>query len=117
MSSIKSPHSPPTSLKQQVYNYLLMIPKGKVVTYGQIASHLNNPHLARAIGNILHQNPHPEKYPCYKVVNSQGKLSSHFAFGGEENQKSLLEADGIEVHDLKVSLEQYQWHPPSESTP
>ena len=94
-------------MKQKVYDYLLTIPKGKVVTYGQIAAHLGNKHLARAVGNILHANPHPEIYPCYKVVNARGRLSAHFAFGGAAGQQALLEADGIEVINNTVDLDRY----------
>ena len=96
-------------MKQRVYDYLLTIPKGKVVTYGQIAARLGDKRLARAVGNALHQNPDPGKYPCYKVVNAQGKLSPHFAFGGMEGQKERLEAEGIEVTDGKVDVRKYQW--------
>ena len=64
------------------------------------------------MGNALHQNPDPGKYPCYKVVNAQGKLSPHFAFGGLEGQKARLEAEGIKVTDGKVDLRKYQWKDP-----
>ena len=74
-------------MKEKVYNYLLTIPKGKVVTYKQIAEYLGNDKLARVVGNVLHRNPDENKYPCYKVVNSEGKLSRNFAFGGIEKQK------------------------------
>lgn len=96
-------------MKQRVYDYLRTIPKGKVVTYGQIAAHLGDKRLARAVGNTLHQNPDPGKYPCYKVVNAQGKLSKHFAFGGLDGQKSRLEQEGIQVIHGTVCLEIYQW--------
>ena len=95
--------------KQKVYEYLRIIPKGKVVTYGKIAEYMGNKNLARTIGNILHDNPDGEKYPCYKVVNASGKLSEHYAFGGIEVQKERLEADGIEVVDYKVDLRRYKW--------
>ena len=91
----------------KIYDYLTTIPKGKVVTYGQIAEYLGNKYLARAVGNILHKNPDGNKYPCYKVVNSKGKLSSAYAFGGIEAQKLRLEADGIMVTDYAVDLEKY----------
>ena len=81
----------------KVYEFLLTIPKGKVVTYGQIAEYLGNKKLARVVGNILHNNPNEEKYPCYKVVNSKGGLSNNFAFGGIEKQKEKLEKEGIVV--------------------
>ena len=44
------------NLNIKVYKYLQSIPKGKVVTYGQIAEDLGNKNLSRAIGNILHIN-------------------------------------------------------------
>lgn len=98
-------------MKQKVYEFLRTIPKGKVVTYGQIAQSLGNKNMARAVGNILHANPNPDFYPCYKVVNSQGKLSENFGFGGLEEQKRRLEADGIEVVNGKVDLKKHQWKP------
>ncbi len=94
-------------LKQKVYAYLLTIPKGKVVTYGQIAESLGNKKLARVVGNILHVNPDPDRYPCYKVVSAQGKLAAHFGFGGIEEQKRRLEADGIIVTNDTVDLKIY----------
>lgn len=95
-------------MKEEVYKYLLKIPKGKVVTYKQIAEYLGNPNLSRVVGNILHNNPDENKYPCYKVVNSKGKLSEHFAFGGIERQKEKLESEGIEVSNYIVDLNKYK---------
>lgn len=96
-------------MKEQVYRILQNIPRGRVVTYGQIAQMLGNKHYARAVGNILHVNPDGEKYPCYKVVNSKGYLACQYAFGGIEKQKERLELDGIEVVDYKVDLKKHQW--------
>ena len=96
-------------MRNQIYRILQSIPKGQVVTYGQIAKMLGNKHFARAVGNILHANPDGEKYPCYKVANSKGHLAHQYAFGGIEKQKEKLEADGIEVIDCKVDLKKYQW--------
>lgn len=95
---------------KKVYEYLLKIPNGKVVTYGQIAIYLGNPRLARVVGNILHNNPDENKYPCYKVVNAKGRLAPSFAFGGVDKQKEKLQADGIEVYDDMVDLSKYQWN-------
>lgn len=95
-------------IKDEVYNFLTTIPEGRVVTYSQIAEHLGNKNLARVVGNILHNNPDENKYPCYKVVDSKGNLSKHFAFGGIEKQKEKLQNDGIEVVDYKVDLKKYK---------
>lgn len=96
-------------LAQQVYNYLTTIPKGKVVTYKQVAEHLGNKGLARVVGNILHKNPDEDKYPCYKVVNSKGELSPNFVFGGEDVQRKKLEKEGIVVENNMVNLTKYRW--------
>lgn len=97
------------SLAQKVYEYLTTIPKGKVVTYKQVAESLGNKGLARVVGNILHKNPDENKYPCYKVLNSKGELAEAFVFGGKEVQKERLEKDGIKVNNNKVDLNIYQW--------
>ncbi len=94
-------------MKEKVYKYLRTIPKGKVVTYSQIAQYLGNKKLCRVVGNILHNNPDPIKYPCYKVVNNKGELSKNFGDGGIEVQKQRLIADGIEVINYKVDLKKY----------
>lgn len=96
-------------MKDEVFKFLTTIPKGKVVTYSQIARYLGNKNLARVVGNILHKNKDENKYPCYKVVNNKGKLSNNFAFGGIEKQKEKLEKDGIEVINYRVCLEKYQY--------
>ena len=96
--------------KQIVYEYLNAIPKGKVVTYGQIAEFLGNKNLARIVGSILHENPDGDKYPCYKVVNAKGNLAENYAFGGVDCQKMRLEADGIIVKNNKTDLKVYQWN-------
>ncbi len=98
-------------LANGVYEFLREIPRGKVATYKQVATYLGNPKLARVVGNILHRNPDGELNPCYKIVNSKGELSGAFAFGGADEQKRRLEADGIIVKDNKVDLAKYQYQP------
>ena len=93
--------------KQTLYELLLTIPRGKVVTYGTLAEMLGNCRMARVVGNALHSNPDGEKYPCYKVVNSKGELSRAYAFGGIDEQKRRLESDGIVVENGKVDLKRY----------
>ena len=96
------------AMKEQVYEFVRNIPRGKVATYGQIALHLGNRNFARVVGNILHNNPEPEHIPCHRVVNAQGLLSRAYAFGGIEAQRCLLESEGVvfknnQVVDLGVS--------------
>ena len=64
--------------------------------------------MCRAVGTALHKNPDPEHIPCFRVVNSMGELSGAFAFGGADEQKNRLEAEGIEVDNGKVDLSRFQ---------
>lgn len=57
----------------------------------------------KIIGNILHNNPDPNKYPCYKV----GMLARNFGFGGIKEQKKRFMNDVIEVTNNKVDLKRY----------
>ncbi len=95
--------------ENEVYSMLLRIPKGCVTTYGDMARALGDVHLARVVGNILHKNPAADKYSCYKVVNSKGKLSRSYAFGGIDGQRERLLADGVEVEHDTVDFEKYCW--------
>ena len=92
---------------KRIYEAVKKIPKGRVATYGKVAEMAGNPRMSRAVGNALHKNPDPDHIPCYRVVNSKGELAGAFAFGGEEVQRKLLEADGIEVVKGKVDLKKY----------
>ncbi len=93
--------------KNRMLELLTKIPRGRVITYGQLAERLGNRKWARAVGNALHTNPDGEKYPCYKVVNSHGQLSTAYAFGGMEEQKRRLQTEGITVENDRVDLNQY----------
>ena len=92
---------------KKIYEAVKKIPKGRVATYGKVAELAGNPRMSRAVGNALHKNPDPDHIPCYRVVNSKGELAGAFAFGGENAQKKLLEADGVEVVNGKVDLKKY----------
>ena len=92
---------------KRIYEAVKKIPRGKVATYAQIAAMAGNPKMCRAVGNALHKNTDPDNIPCYRVVNSQGRLADEFVFGGAGVQQKMLEADGIEVTGNRVDLEKY----------
>ena len=93
---------------ERVYEVIKQIPKGKVVTYGQVAYALGCPRAARQVGYALHVNPQPKIIPCHRVVNRFGRMAPAFAFGGEEVQAQLLREEGVEVkEDFTVDLSKY----------
>ncbi|MCB6366173.1 MGMT family protein [Intestinibacillus massiliensis] len=94
----------------RIYEVVRRIPAGRVATYGQVALLAGNPRWARVVGYALHANPDPAGIPCYRVVNREGRLSPAFAFGGENMQRTLLEADGVPfLPDGRVDLGRSLW--------
>ncbi len=93
---------------EKIYEVVKQIPKGKVATYGQVALLAGNPRWARVVGYALHNNPQPFVIPCHRVVNREGRVACAFAFGGGENQRELLEKEGIVFeNDGHIDLSKY----------
>lgn len=83
--------------QQKVFEAVKRIPKGKVTTYGEISKTTGvNP---RMVGWALHANRDGSKVPCHRVVYKEGKLAPGYAFGGPNEQKSKLLAEGIKFVD------------------
>lgn len=101
-----------TGFFEEVYNVVRQIPEGKVCTYGYIAKLLGQPRKSKIVGWALHSNPYKGIVPCHRVVNRNGELSGSFAFGGLDEQKKLLENEGIIFdEDGKIDLKKYLWNP------
>ena len=98
------------SVFEKIYTVVQQIPKGCVATYGQVAAAAGNPRWARVVGYALHSNPFPGIIPCHRVVNRQGFPAKTFAFGGEDAQRQLLEAEGIVFEqDGHINLKKFGW--------
>lgn len=100
-----------TGFKARVNALVAQIPKGKVMTYGQIAAMCGNARAARIVGGIAHfGNPN---LPWQRVVNKQGGLASGYP-GGRQGHKAHLEAEGVQVSDdLRVDIRELLWQPQS----
>ena len=97
-----------SSLFERVYRVVKKIPRGKVMTYGEIASAIGTKD-ARKVGWALHANRNP-KVPCHRVVNKDGRLAPNFAFDGEKEQRRRLEAENVPFKDNgHVDLDKAQW--------
>lgn len=100
-----------TDFKERVYAIVAQIPKGRVMTYGQIAALAGAAWAAWEVGQIAHLGP--TDLPWQRVVNKQGGLARGFAWGGIEAQKRLLEEDGVAVgEDFKIDINALLWAPP-----
>lgn len=87
------------NLKQDCYNLLRKIPKGKVTTYKILADKLGTK-AYRGIGQIVGANPNAPEVPCHRVVKSDGNISG-YAFGVDK-KIALLKQEGIEVENGKI---------------
>ena len=84
-----------TDFQRDVYDRLLGIEHGHVLSYGQVARDIGKPDMARAVGQAVGANPIPILVPCHRVVASDGKLTG---FGGGLAAKAaLLKLEGIDV--------------------
>lgn len=95
---------------ERIYACVRAIPRGKVASYGTIAAMAGNGRAARAVGWALHVNPDPENIPCYRVVNRAGRVSSAFAFGGENVQRELLLRDGVRFDANGLVQKEFFWY-------
>jgi methylated-DNA-[protein]-cysteine S-methyltransferase len=78
------------ALDRRVYELARTIPPGETLTYGQIATRLGDPLLARDVGQALARNPFPIVVPCHRVVAAGGKLGGFSARGGVATKQRLL---------------------------
>lgn len=100
------------SVFSRIYKVVCDIPKGKVATYGLVATLAGNPRWARVVGYALHNNPSPGIIPCHRVVNREGKVADAFVFGGGNVQRDMLEKEGIAFErDGHINLEKFLWIP------
>jgi methylated-DNA-protein-cysteine methyltransferase related protein len=95
--------------QQRIVRLLKRIPRGKVATYGLIATMAGNPAAARQVVRALHSSSEKEKLPWFRVVNSSGKISLPRGAGYEE-QRARLEAEGIVFSASgRIDLKKYLW--------
>ena len=89
------------SFFEKVYEVVRKVPKGKVVSYGDIANYIGGS--ARMVGwamNAAHQQ-HPP-IPAHRVVNRNGLLTGKFHFDTPDLKEQLLKNEGIEIKKNQV---------------
>jgi len=75
------------TFKQKVLKIVKAIPKGKVMTYKQVAQKSGNALAFRAVGNILNKNKNSE-IPCHRVIRSGGRIGGYSK--GKKKKRELL---------------------------
>jgi methylated-DNA-[protein]-cysteine S-methyltransferase len=80
-----------SDFKEKVLKIVAKIPKGKVLTYKEVAKLAGRPKAYRAVGNILNKNYNP-RIPCHRVIRSDGKIGGYNR--GVKAKKILLKKEG-----------------------
>jgi methylated-DNA-protein-cysteine methyltransferase related protein len=99
------------SYREKVYDLVRQIPKGRVMTYGQIAEILGEGYTARTVGYVMH-GADSENVPWQRVINAQGKCSTGKMTLPVNLQQSILESEGIKFNASgKCDLSAVLWSP------
>jgi methylated-DNA-protein-cysteine methyltransferase-like protein len=95
---------------EEIYRMVRRIPRGRVMSYGQISQLLKRPLSARAVGWAMNQCP--DDVPWQRVVNAAGGISTEHRSVPRDLQRRLLEAEGIRFGaDGKLSMSKYRFVP------
>ena len=81
----------PANFKEKVLRVVAEIPRGKTLSYKEVARRVGNPRAARAVGNIMNKNYDP-KVPCHRVIRSDGEAGGYR--GGTKKKIALLKKEG-----------------------
>ena len=83
------------NFSSRVYAIVAKIPRGKVMTYAQVAAKAGNKKAARAVGTLMAKNYNP-KIPCHRVIRSDGKVGNYNR-GGPKKKLALLKKEGVVI--------------------
>lgn len=108
MAVRRDPRTPSRS-HELIYETVRGIPRGKVATYGEVASVSGLVRQARLVGYALHQLPPGSRVPWHRVINAQGRVSLSDIDGMYERQVRLLRKEGVVFRKGVVDLARFGW--------
>jgi len=95
-----------TKFQKKVYDVLRKVPKGKVITYKELAKAVGSK-AYRAVGTAMRKNPFAPKVPCHRVINSNGYVGNFSAQGGVRKKIEMLRKEGVIVDNNMIDLKKY----------
>jgi methylated-DNA-protein-cysteine methyltransferase-like protein len=98
---------------EKVYQVVVLIPSGRITSYGAIAAYLGAKQSSRMVGWAMNQSHFSKKMiPAHRVVNRNGLLTGKAHFGGRDVMKQLLENEGFIVeNDQIINFKERFWDP------
>ena len=95
---------------KRVYEIAAQIPKGKVMTYGDIARAIGSPRSARIVGYAMRSIPDGMMIPAHRVVNRSGEMAPSHVFGSQDLQREILRSEGVIFkEDGTIDMEKCRW--------
>jgi methylated-DNA-protein-cysteine methyltransferase-like protein len=102
--------------RQKVYKLVRRIPRGRVMTYGQIAELLGEGYTPRTVGFVMHGSD--DGTPWHRVVNAQGACSTINLVLPHDKQQKMLESEGVLFDKAgRCDLQTFLWIPGSRAVP
>jgi O-6-methylguanine DNA methyltransferase len=89
-----------STFKERVLAVVRSIPKGSVLSYGQVAYAAGYPNAARAVGTLMSQNYDPT-VPCHRVIRSDGHIGEYNG-GGTHVKVQRLRSEGVSITGNRV---------------
>jgi len=84
-----------TPFQEKVYAITKSIPRGKTMTYGEIAKILHSS--PRAVGQALKRNPYAPIVPCHRVIHTDGRIGGYAGVRDSKKKIKLLKKEGIKI--------------------
>lgn len=104
------PANPDHDYQERVFRLVRSIPRGRVMTYGQIAEILGEGYTPRTVGFVMHAAN--DKTPWHRVINAQGGCSTRGLVLPHDKQQRMLEAEGVSFNERgRCKLQNYLWIP------
>ena len=96
--------------RERVYRIVRSIPRGRVMTYGQLAEILGDGYTPRTVGFVMHGSD--DKTPWHRVINAQGACSTGRIALPSDKQQRMLASEGVEFNERgRCDLQCYLWIP------
>lgn len=93
----------PTEFQEKVYQIVKKIPKGKVMSYKEVARVVGKPRAYRAIGNALNKSASwRTDIPCHRVIRSDGKVGGYRL--GKKKKILALKKEGVTIKQKEIAL-------------
>jgi methylated-DNA-protein-cysteine methyltransferase-like protein len=97
---------PDRDYRERVYRIVRSIPRGRVMTYGQLAEILGDGYTPRTVGFVMHGSD--DRTPWHRVINAQGACSTGRIALPSDKQQRMLAAEGVEFNERgRCDLQRY----------